>query len=143
VDPTSSKEGVIISLHALSDISTPQTLKIKGHIKYHQLVVLVDIGRTHNFIDRSKAEVIHIFVHPINNFEVLIANGGTMKCGGHCENVKLQMGDYHLKTHMFAINMGGCDILLGTKWLRTLGPLTMDFKELYMSFLSYTSASGY
>jgi len=57
-----------------------------------------------------------------------------MKCGGHCENVKLQMGDYRLKTHMFSIAMGGCDIVLGVEWLRTLGPITMDFQELYISF---------
>ena len=43
----------------------------------------------------------------------MIANGGSMKCGGHCENVRLQIGDYHLKSHMFAIDMGGCDIVLG------------------------------
>jgi hypothetical protein len=51
-----------------------------------------------------------------------------MKCGGSCENVLLQIGQYHLKSHMFAINMGGCDIVLGAKWLRTLGPILMDFK---------------
>lgn len=44
------------------------------------------------------------------------------------------MGDYHLKTDMFSINMGGRDIVLGVEWLRTLGPITMDFLELYMSF---------
>jgi hypothetical protein len=64
----------------------------------------------------------------------MIANGGSMKCGGHCENVWLQMGDYSLKTHMFSIEMGGCDIVLGVEWLQTLGPITMDFCELYMSF---------
>lgn len=58
-----------------------------------------------------------------------------MKCGGHCDNVKLQMGDYHLKTHKFSINMGGCDIMLGVEWLSTLGPVTMDFKDLYMIFM--------
>lgn len=57
-----------------------------------------------------------------------------MKCDGRCENVKLHMGDYHLKTQMFAINMGGCDIVLGAEWLRTLSPITVDFQELYMSF---------
>ena len=57
-----------------------------------------------------------------------------MKCVGRCENVKLQMGDYHLKVHMFAINMGGCDIVLGAEWLRAPDPITMDFQELYMNF---------
>jgi len=57
-----------------------------------------------------------------------------MKFGGRCENVKLEMGYYHLKSHMFSIEMGGCDFVLGEEWLRTLGPVTMDFKDLYMSF---------
>ena len=57
-----------------------------------------------------------------------------MPCGGHCENVRLQLGDYHLKTHMFSIDMGGCDIVMGVEWLCTLGPVTIDFKELYLSF---------
>jgi hypothetical protein len=35
-----------------------------------------------------------------------------MKCGGHCENVCLQSGQYHMKSHIFAIDMGGCDIVL-------------------------------
>ena len=75
--------------------------------------MLIDSGSTHNFINQSKAKSLHIFIHSINNFQALIANGGTMKCGGHYENVKLQMGDYHLKTRMFAIDMGGYDIVLG------------------------------
>eukprot|EP00253_Pinus_taeda_P021673 PITA_21673 len=70
----------------------------------------------------------------VSNFQVQIANGGTTKCEGHCQNVKLQMGNYQLKTHMFAIHMGVCDIVLGVEWLRTLGLITMDFQELYMSF---------
>jgi hypothetical protein len=64
----------------------------------------------------------------------MIVNGGSMKCGGSCENVHLQIGDYHLKSHMFAIDMGGCDIVLGANWLRTLGPILMDFKALTMQF---------
>ena len=74
-----------------------------------------------------------IFVHPMNNFQVLIANGGLMKCVGLFLNVKLQMGYYHLKTHMFIVDIGGFDIVLGAERLRTLGSITMEFKELYMS----------
>ena len=45
------------------------------------------------------------------------------------------MGDYHLKTPTFEVNIGVCDIVLEAEWLRTLGPITMDFKELYMIFV--------
>lgn len=70
----------------------------------------------------------------MSNFQIMIANGGMIPCGVHCENVGLQLGYYHLKTHMFSIDMGGCDIVLGVEWLYTLGPVTMDFNELYITF---------
>lgn len=76
-------------------------------------MVLIDSGSTPNFINRRKAQEFNCFVHPINNFQVLITNGDLMKCGGHYENVKLQLGDYHLKTHMFVVDIGGFDIVLG------------------------------
>jgi hypothetical protein len=46
--------------------------------------------------------------------------------------VHLQIRQYKLKSHMFAINMGGCDIVLGAKWIHSLCPITMNFKDLTM-----------
>jgi hypothetical protein len=80
------------------------------------------------------AQETNCYICAVNNFQIMIANGGPMKCGGRCENVCLQIGDYHLKSHMFDIDMGGCDIVLGAEWLRTLSPILMDFKELTMQF---------
>jgi len=48
----------------------------------------------------------------------MIANRGSMKGGGHCENMCLQIDDYSLKSHMFVIEMGGCDIGLGDEWYK-------------------------
>jgi hypothetical protein len=124
----------VISLNALTGFSTPQNLKLIGYIKHRKVIILVDSGITHNFIHRHIAQETHCYMHAVNNFQIMIVNGGSMKCGGRCENVHLQIGDYHLKYHMFAIDMGGCDIVLGEDWLRTLGPILMDFKELTMQF---------
>jgi hypothetical protein len=124
----------VISLNALTSFSTPQTLKLIGYIKHRKVIILVDSGSTHNFIHRHIAQETHCYIHAVNNFQIMIANGGSMKCGGCCENVCLQIGDYHLKSHMFSIDMGGCDIVLGADWLRTLGPILMDFKDLTMQF---------
>lgn len=66
VEPTTSPNEAIISLHALSGISTPKTLKIKGYIKHHQLVMLIDNVNTHNFINMSKDATLHCFIYPFN-----------------------------------------------------------------------------
>jgi hypothetical protein len=64
----------------------------------------------------------------------MISNGASMKFEGNCENVCLQIGQYNLKPHMFSIDMGGCDIVLGIECLHTIGPILMYFKELTMQF---------
>jgi hypothetical protein len=40
-------------------------------------------------------------------------------------SVKIQMGEYSLKTHMFVIEISGRDVVLGVEWIRILGPITM------------------
>jgi hypothetical protein len=125
---------LVISLNALTGFFTPQTLKIIGYIKHQKVIILVDSGSTHNFIHYHIAQETHCYIHVVNNVQIMIANGGSMKCRGCCENVCLQIGDYHLKSHMFSIDMGGCDIVLGAYWIRTLGLILMDFKELTMQF---------
>jgi hypothetical protein len=64
----------------------------------------------------------------------MIVNGGTMKFGRHFGNVCLRIGQYHMKYYMFSIEMGVFHIVLVVEWLRTLGPILMDFKELTMQF---------
>lgn len=61
-------EEPVISLHALAGISSPQTLKIRGFIKHHPVVVLIDSGSTHNFIHQRVATVVHYFVRVVSNF---------------------------------------------------------------------------
>jgi len=60
--PEMQQEEPLISLHALSGMSSPQTLKIQGYIKHHKVMVLIDSGSTHNFIQKL-----------VNNFQILIA----------------------------------------------------------------------
>jgi hypothetical protein len=124
----------VISLNDLIGFSAPQTLKLIGYIRHWKVIILVDSVSTHNFIHFHIAQETHCYIHAINNFQIMIANGGSMKCGGRYENAHLQIGEYHLKSHMFAIDMGGYDIVLGVDWLRTLGPILMDFKDLTMQF---------
>jgi hypothetical protein len=106
-----------IFVHALSGNYAPQTLKMIFSIKHYKFIILIYNDITHNFIHPHVDQETKCYIHDVNKFKIMIANGGSMKCGGHCENARLQLGDYYLKTHMFSIEMGGCDIALGVEWL--------------------------
>jgi hypothetical protein len=123
-----------ISLNSLTNIYIPETLKLIGYIKHRKVITLINSDNTHNFIHFHIAQETMCYIHVVNNFQIMIANGGSMKCGGHCENVYLQIGHYHLKYHMFSIDMGGCENSLNVEWLHTPSLITMYFKDLTWSF---------
>lgn len=105
------EETSIISYNALSRITTLQTMKVKGFFKNCILIILLDLRSTHNFIDPWMAKVVDCYIHPINNFEVMVGNGGKIACKGTCQNVKLI--HYTLKSDMYTLPLEGCDIVLG------------------------------
>jgi hypothetical protein len=79
VEVVSSEElTATISCNALNGISTPQTLKIEGYIKKKKVIVLIDSGSTHNFIHYKLAKDLNFFVYPAPEFQVMIADGGTI-----------------------------------------------------------------
>jgi hypothetical protein len=118
-DPTLPSDALkvepLISLNALTSLFVPQTLKLIGYIKHRKFIILVDSGSAHNFIYRCNSQEVNFYVCGLNNFQVMITNGVSMKCGGCCKNVHLQIGQYHLKSHMFSIDMGDCEIVLGVE----------------------------
>ena len=65
-DQTLEKEEMIltISCNALARITTPQTIKIEGHIKKKKVIVLIDLDSTHNSIHCKIAKELNFFLYP-------------------------------------------------------------------------------
>ena len=105
MDPT-------IYCNALAWITTPQTLKIEGHIKKKKVIVLIDSGSTHNFIHCEIAKELNWFLYPTPECQVMVSNGGTINFSRKCHNIKLSMGEYVLTSPMLSIPMGGADVVL-------------------------------
>ena len=102
-----------ISCHALSKISTPQTLKIEGYIKSKKVTVLIDSGSTHNFIHCKIAKDLNCFVYPTPEFQVTIVDGGAINCLRKFHSIKPTMGEYLLDNPMVAIQTDGVHVVLG------------------------------
>ena len=128
--------SLTISCNSLEGITTPQTLKIEGHIKKKKVIVLIDSGSTHNFIHYKVAKELNCFLYPAPECQVMVANGGTIKFSGKCHNIKLTMGEYVLTIPMLSIPMGGADVVLGVQWLQSLGTVAFNFQELFLKFFS-------
>ena len=65
--------NLTISCNALARITTPQTLNIEGKIKKIKVIVLIDSGRTHNFIHCKVAKELNCLLYPAPECQVMVA----------------------------------------------------------------------
>ena len=135
-EPTVEEEEMnpTISCNALAGVNTPQTLKIEGHIKKKNVIVLIDSGSTHNFIHCKVDKELNCFLYPVLECQVMVENGGTINFSGKCHNIKLTMVEYVLNIPMISIPIGGADVVLGVQWLQSFGMVAFNFQEIFLKF---------
>ncbi|KAJ0009782.1 hypothetical protein Pint_32852 [Pistacia integerrima] len=64
-----------ISLHAIVGFRDPKTMRIRGHLSYQPVTVLIDSGSTHNFINEQLAMKVGLHPNSVGNLEVMVAFG--------------------------------------------------------------------
>lgn len=124
-----------ISLATLAGTPTMSTVGIMGSIMGVQIVILVELGSSHNFIDAALFFKLQLKVDHSSKLSMKVANGQCLQSLGVCEGVKLKVQGNSFHTSFYLLDLAGCDIVLGVQWLLTLGPISWDFSKLMMSFI--------
>ncbi|RVW69141.1 Retrovirus-related Pol polyprotein from transposon 17.6 [Vitis vinifera] len=109
-------------------------MRFLGHICGRAVVILVDTGSTHNFMDPSVIQRAHLPSNPTEGLSVKVANGQAVRSEGSCAAVPLHMQGNLYTIDFYILTLGGCDIVLGVQWLQTLGPILWDFSRLQVEF---------
>jgi len=123
-----------ISLHAIVGAPAPKTIRLTGSINHLEVVILIDTGSTHSFLDPNVAKKAKLPFHETNMLSVKVANGDSIPCQGYCAAVQVFMQGYSFNPKLYLLTLGGCDLVLEVDWLRLLGPIQWDFVELTMKF---------
>ena len=87
--------NLTISYNALTRITTPQYLNIEGYTIKKKVIVLNDLGSTHNFIHFKIAKELNCFLYPTPECQVMVSYQGIINCSGKCHNIKIIMGEYY------------------------------------------------
>ena len=132
VETKSKMAEAEITLYAPLGSPSPDTMRIKGKINGHWVVILIDTGITHNFLDAAIFSKLQLCLDPTVSFEVKVANGATIKTKGVCFGVKVVMQRHMFSVDLNALPLGDCELVLGTQWLRTLGLVQWDFLKMSM-----------
>ena len=65
----------VISLYAMLGTGDSNTMRLQGRIKSLKVVILVDSGNTHNFMDQAIVKKVSCQTHTMARTGVTIANG--------------------------------------------------------------------
>jgi hypothetical protein len=134
VEPVEQIIEPVISFNAISGSLSSTIMRIVGLIKNQWVVVLIDSGNTHNFLDptvfklASLGEILPMTLH------VRVANGANILSERKCNSVSLKVQGMTITADFYLLPFGGCDIVLGVEWLKTLGPILWDFSLLTMQY---------
>jgi hypothetical protein len=96
--------------------------------------MLIKNRSSHNFIDTEVAKQLNMFIYPSSDLQVIILGNQTTLCTGKCHKVKLSIKDYQLQAPMYAMEIGGVDVVLGAQWLSTIGTVGLNLHKQFLEF---------
>lgn len=123
-----------ISFHAMAGTEHPQTIRVPGKLKNKEVIVLIDGGSTHNFIDQSIVSKFGLALVKDKKLQVMVANREKIECVGQCQAFTLIIQGLPVTTDFYVVPVIACQMVLGVQWLETLGPIETDYKKLTMTF---------
>jgi hypothetical protein len=85
-------EDMEASLHAITGVSTGNTMQLVVRVAHHTIAALVDSGSTHCFVAPATAQRLGWLPQPCHGMTVGMANGDRISCVGFCPGASVCIG---------------------------------------------------
>ena len=108
-----------LSLNSIVGLSTPKTMKLRGRVMDHEVVVLINCRASHNLISADLVTRLGIPSVYSQNFGFLIGTGLSVQGASLCKGVVLQLQDVEVKVDFLPLNLGSSYIILRMQWPET------------------------
>jgi hypothetical protein len=102
-----------------------------GDVNVH---ALIDSGSTHNLIVEKVAGRTGLPMVCCSSTSITMASGERVPCTGVYRWAPFSINGDQFSANFFALPLPGYDVVLGTQWLATLGPILWDFAASTMYF---------
>lgn len=123
-----------INFHSLSSQLALETLCLLGYIDVHPVVILVDEGSTHNFIQEPLAQLLGLSTRATTPLRVMVGNNQHLDCHQLCEAVCISTQDMSFPVDLHLLSLSGANVVLGVQWFKALDPILTDYNALSMKF---------
>jgi hypothetical protein len=125
-----------ISIHALTSICpcSGRTMQLFVNTNGMQLLVLINSGSTHNFVDIDSVARAGISLGGKAGLHDTVANGDNVQSLGCCRNVPFSIGNMWFTIDCDGLALDSFKMVLDIQWLESLGPIQWDFAQLMITF---------
>ncbi|XP_066375064.1 uncharacterized protein [Miscanthus floridulus] len=127
-------EAPVFSLHAVAGVPIANTIQLQVTVSDASLLALLDGGSTHSFISEEAARRAGLPIQSSPRMTAIVANGERVACPGVIRDAAFTINGSTFHTDLFVMPLAGFDVVLGTRWLGTLGPIVWDFASRSMAF---------
>lgn len=136
-DPMETDEPIQaqISLHALLGHVALETLRLVVQVSNQRVLILSDGGSTHNFILECLIWMLGLTTQPTNPLRVTDDNDNELEYRQLYNNVAILIQGWAFFVDFHVLPLRGANLVLGVQWLKSLGPILMDYNDLTMKFL--------
>ena len=124
------EEKIEISLHALRGMVTSKIIKVERRVSDSSLMILIDSGSTHSFLDEKVAKKLRCHLTGTQPLSVTVANGQKVLCKSACVGFCWQMQGESFEADLQLLKLGECDMVLGVDWIREVSPICFYFNKL-------------
>lgn len=124
----------VISANALSGSTTFNCMRVIGSYGKRKLVILIDPGSTHNFLDIKVANELGCRLEAFSPMFVAAANGNNLVTKYKCCQFTWKVQGYTYTSEIRTLPLDCYELVLGVQWLSTLGPILWDFLNLRIEF---------
>ena len=127
-------EEAELSLNTLMGTQKHTSMRVMTWIGTIEVLLLVDSGSTHNFINATLVAKVGLKPIAIEPFEVKMASEDKMKCEGLVKEVKMNVQGVRVVADLHILPLVELDIVLGNPWLKSFGRVVLDYNKRTMEF---------
>ncbi|KAL2230686.1 UNVERIFIED_CONTAM: Transposon Ty3-G Gag-Pol polyprotein [Sesamum indicum] len=124
------KEGdIAISLHAMKGHDHCKTLKMIGRVGDKEILILIDSGSTHCFLDEKVARTLNCRIENTTPMMIRVADGSKLASKLECDQFTWEMQGKKFTHPVRLLKLGGYDLVLGCDWLSGYDPVELNFSQ--------------
>lgn len=127
-------QAMAISQAAVAGSEAPSTFRLLGQIQKTPVLMLVDSGSSHCFVNQDIAAKLQGTERTIKPVQVKIANGGILTCNKEITDCEWWCQGATFRSNLKVLPLGGYDVIIGMDWLQSHNPMGIDWIGKRLAF---------